>query len=115
MTPDSFLLTNLKSEHTGLPFCVWIFSWDVLSSDDVRLWVSRTPKALPSEMVSVTIRPEVRVVEGKMSALDLALLKKWVELNREVLIRYRDGDIAYSEDAITALKPVRSVERQAGK
>jgi hypothetical protein len=39
----------------------------------------------------------------------LGLLQKWVELNRDVLIRYRDGDIEYMEDAIAALKPLREV------
>jgi hypothetical protein len=57
-------------------------------------------------MVCVAIRPKVRIVEGKMTASDLILLKKWVELNREVLVKYWDGDIAYTEGAINALRPI---------
>ena len=41
-----------------------------------------------------------------MSGPDLALLKEWVELNREVIVKFRDGDIEYTEDAIAALKPI---------
>ena len=57
-------------------------------------------------MVCVVIQPNVRVVEGKMTASDLALLKKWVELNRDVLCRYWDGDILYTEEAIDAIRPI---------
>jgi hypothetical protein len=34
------------------------------------------------------------------------LLREWVELNRDVIIKYWDGDIEYTEDAIAALKPI---------
>jgi hypothetical protein len=42
-----------------------------------------------------------------MSPQDLALLKKWIELNYDVIVKYWDGEIEYTEDAIAALKPVR--------
>jgi hypothetical protein len=41
-----------------------------------------------------------------MSASDLALLKKWVELNNDVVLNYWDGEIEYTEGAIAALKPI---------
>ncbi len=57
-------------------------------------------------MVSVAIRPAVRVVEGKMSAGHLALLTKWIELNRDILLRYWEGDI----DRKGAIDGIRAVE-----
>ncbi|MGA2742543.1 MAG: hypothetical protein ABSG65_34530 [Bryobacteraceae bacterium] len=42
-----------------------------------------------------------------MTAHDLDLLKKWVGLNPDAIIKYGDGDIEYMEDAIAALKPTR--------
>jgi hypothetical protein len=75
---------------------------------DVRVKVSSGPKAIPSEMISVAIRPNVHVVEGgEMTGSDLALLKKWVELNRAVLIAYWDGNIESTKDAIAAIRPIR--------
>ena len=68
-----FEMANLFSKHTGLPFVVWI-SYKGGAQHDVRVKVSQGPKALPPEMASVAIRPNIRVVEGKMSARDLALL-----------------------------------------
>src|SRR5450432_891219 len=74
---------------------------------DVRVKVSKGPKVHSSELVSVAIRPDVHVVSGgKMTAHDLALLKKWVELNHDVIVKYWDGEIEYTEDAIAALKAI---------
>ena len=57
-------------------------------------------------MISVAIRPKVHVVDGKMSASDLALLTKWIALNHDVLVRYWDGDID-TKDAIDAIRPIK--------
>ena len=32
--------------------------------------------------------------------------KKWIELNKTVVIEYRDGEIKHAKDAIAALKPI---------
>jgi len=101
-----FEMANLSPMRTGLPFVVWI-SPKAGAPHDVRVKVSKGPKVHSSELVAVAIRPDVHVVGGgKMSAHDLALLCKWVELNRDVIIKYWDGDIEYTEDAIAALKSV---------
>lgn len=72
-----FLMSNLKPTDTGLPFVVWI---SVAPHDnaghDVSVWVSRSVKVVPSEMVRVAIRPDVRVVDGDLSGSDLSVLRK---------------------------------------
>lgn len=99
-----FEMANLFPKHTGLPFVVWI-SYGGGAQHDVRVKVSRGPKALRSEMASVAIRPNIRVVEGKLSAADLALLARWVELNRDLIMKYWDGEID-TKDAVDAIRPV---------
>jgi hypothetical protein len=102
-----FGMANISPKRTGLPFVVWI-SPRAGAPHDVRVKVSKGPKVHSSELVSVAIRPDVQVVGGgKMTAHDLDLLKKWVGLNRDAIIKYWDGDIEYTEDAIAALKPIR--------
>lgn len=100
-----FEMANISPKRTGLPFVVWI-SPKAGAPHDVRVKVSKGPKVHSSELVSVAIRPEVHVVSGKMSAQDLTLLQKWVALNHDVIVKYWDGDIEYTEDAIAALKPI---------
>jgi hypothetical protein len=102
-----FEMANLSPRRTGLPFVVWI-SPKAGAPHDVRVKVSKGPKVHPSELISVALRPDVHVVGGgKMSADDLSLLKKWIEVNHDVILKYWDGEIEYTEDAIAALKPIR--------
>jgi hypothetical protein len=96
---------NLRSERTGLPFVVFI-SQKGGAGHDVRVKVAAGPRVRSSEMATVALRPSVRIVRGKLDPADLALLRQWIELNREVLVKYRDGEIEYAEDAIAALHPV---------
>ncbi len=100
-----FEMANLPFKRTGLPFVVWI-SPKSGNQHDIRVKVSPGPKAQPSQMISVAIRPHVRVVEGKMGDSDLALLTKWIEINHDVIVRFWDGEIEYTEDAIAAIRPV---------
>jgi hypothetical protein len=101
-----FEMANLSPKRTGLPFVVWI-SPGAGAPQDVRVKVSKGPKVHPSGLISVAMRPNVHVAGGgNMSAHDLALLRKWVELNHDVIVKYWDGEIEYTEDAIAALKPL---------
>jgi hypothetical protein len=103
--PDEFFdMANLFPKHTGLPFVVWI-SYRGGARHDIRVKVSPGPKALPLEMTSIAIRPDIRVVQGSLSGGDLALLSKWIEMNRDVLLRYWEGDID-TKDAIEAIQPI---------
>jgi len=101
-----FEMANLPPKRTGLPFVVWI-SPKAGAPHDVRVKVSKGPKVHPSELISVAIRPDVHEVGSrKITAHDMALLKKWVEANHDVIVKYWDGEIEYTEDAIAALKPI---------
>ncbi len=71
---------------------------------DVRVKLSAVPKVQSSELISVAIQPEVRVAgAGRINEQDLTILKHWTELNRDVIIRFWNGEIEYTEDAIAAL------------
>ena len=100
-----FEIANLNPKKTGLPFVVWI-SPRGNAQHDVRVKISPGPRAIPSEMVSVGIRPDVRVVEGSLSPSDLEGLRQWIDLNRDVLIRFWDGDIAYTDEALEQLRSI---------
>ena len=99
-----FEMANLFPKHTGLPFVVWISTGQGVQHD-VRVKVSTGPKVIPSEMTSVALRPDVHVVEGDMSASDLALLARWIELNRDVILRYWEGSI----DTIDAMQSIQTI------
>jgi hypothetical protein len=101
----SYEMANLRPERTGLPFVVFI-SQKGGARHDVRVKVARGAKVRPAEMVTVAIRPAIRVVRGALDPRDLALLTRWIDLNRHTLIEYWNGDIEYTEDAIAAIIPI---------
>lgn len=100
-----FEMANLRPERTGLPFVVFI-SQRGGARHDVRVKAARLARVGPSDMVAVALRPRVRVVRGALDRTELARLAEWVELNRDALIDYRNGDLEYTEDVIAMLKPI---------
>src|ERR1017187_3557652 len=40
------------------------------------------------DLIQVAVRPDVRVVKGKMSNKNLALLRQWVDLNRDMIVKF---------------------------
>jgi hypothetical protein len=102
----TYEVANLRPERTGLPFVVFI-SQTGGAGHDVRVKVARAPRVRPSEMVTVALRPSVRVVRGRLDPHDLALLRRWMDLNEQILIDYWNGVIRYTEDALGALRPIQ--------
>jgi hypothetical protein len=103
----TYEMANLRPERTGLPFVVFI-SQRGGAARDVRVKVARVPRVRPSEMVTVALRPSVRVVRGRLDPHDFALLRLWIDINEQVLIDYWNGVIGYTEDALNALRPIEA-------
>jgi hypothetical protein len=97
-----FEMANLRPDRTGLPFVVFM-SQRGGAGHDVRVKVAHTPRVRPSEMVTVALRPPVRVIRGRLEPHDLDLLRRWIEINAQVIIDYWNGIIEYTEDALNAL------------
>lgn len=103
---DLYLMSNLPPVLTGLPFVVWI-SPKGGARHDVRVKVSAGPRAKPGEFITVAVRPKVKVVGRRsLPAAHLALLARWIELNRETLVAFWDGDIEYTPDVLARLRPI---------
>lgn len=99
-----FEMANLFPKHTGLPFVVWI-SVRGGARHDVRVKVSANAKAMPGDMATVGIRPDIHIVEGELTADAFRQLKAWIELNRATLLSYWEGDID-TQDALESLTKV---------
>jgi hypothetical protein len=103
----TYEMANLRPERTGLPFVVFI-SQRGGARHDIRVKVARTPTVRPSEMITVALRPSVRVIRGRLDPHDLSLLRQWIDLNQQILIDYWNGVIGYTEDALNALRPIEA-------
>lgn len=99
-------MSNLSPRQTGLPFVVWI-SPKAGARHDVRVKISPGPRAKLGDFITVTVRPEVREVgRSQLTAAQLEQIRCWVELNRDVLVQFWEGGIAYTEDVLAQLKPI---------
>jgi hypothetical protein len=55
----------------------------------------------------MTVRPRPRLVHrGRLSASDAAQVRRWIELNRDVIIDHWDGKLAIDE-VIPRLRQLR--------
>jgi hypothetical protein len=101
---DLFELVNIRPELSGLPFIVWI-SEKGGARQDVRVTISPGPRVREFS-ATIAVRPQIEVLAGALSPRDLHLVRDWIDLNRDTIIRYWNGDILYTDEALAALKPL---------
>lgn len=104
---DFFDMANLSPALTGLPMVLWI-SERSRARHDARVKVSLVHGrcAHPDQTVSVSVRPSVDVVAGSaLDPHDLALVRRWIELNRDTILAYWNGDLL-TDEAIGRLVPL---------
>lgn len=104
-----FDMANFRPERTGLPFVVFVSQkggvWQV------RIKLARAPRVRAPEMITVAVRPAPRVIRGRLGGREFDLVRQWIELNRDVLVRYWNGAIEYTEDMMDAIKPLPETDR----
>jgi hypothetical protein len=101
-----YWFTNLAPRQTGLPFVIWV-SPRMAARHGIRVKVSRGPVTSIPEMTTVAIEPRVCLVRGRMNARDVSLLRAFVELNRDVLVKHWNHEID-SSDVIQSVKPINT-------
>ncbi len=100
----TYEMANVRPDRTGLPFTVYI-SEKGNARHAARVKIASGPKA--TEFVaSVSVAPPVELMAGDLSPADLALVRQWIEKNRDVLMGYWNGDIQYTEDALARLTAI---------
>jgi hypothetical protein len=103
-----FEFTDLGPHLTGLPFFVWVRPSMGLRRE---VWVGVSPDRNNwggCDLIQVAIRPEVRVVKGKMSNKKLSALRQWVELNQDMIVKYWDCD-PMTQDSVAVYDAVKSL------
>jgi hypothetical protein len=98
---------ELHPKLTGLPFHVWVQP-SMGARHGVRVGVSYDSRNIGRrDLFLVAIGPDVRVVRGKLGRGDLALLRQWVGLNRDMIVRYwKSSEAGDYLDIYDAVKPL---------
>lgn len=97
-TDELYEMANLYPRTTGLPMTVWV-SPRGHARHDARIKVSRSggERMVPEDTAVVAIRPQPALLEGELSAADLAAVARWISLNSVILIAYWDGEADTAE------------------
>jgi hypothetical protein len=96
---EDWAAVKLLPHHTGLPMAVWITDKDGYPHD-VRVKVSPFHGGRGSwrSAPSIAVRPVAReVVPGSLPPADVALVNRWIDLNRNVILDYGNEVIAFDE------------------
>ena len=104
---DLFEMANLSPAVTGLPMIVWI-SERGRARHDARVKVSLVHgrRVRPDRTATVSVRSTVEIVAGPdLDRRDMELVRRWIEMNREAIIAYWNGDLL-TDEVIARLKPV---------
>ena len=90
---DLYEMANLFPRTTGLPMTVWV-SPRGRARHDARIKVSLTPGRMDIGHTAVVgIRPSPRLIEGRLASADLDLVSRWITLNEQALIDFRNEAI----------------------
>ena len=98
-------MANLRPDRTGLPFIVFISQRDD-ARHAARVKVSPALRVRAEEMGSYSIAPFSYRAGQALSPVEERALEAWVALNLDILRRYWDGDIEFTEDALALLRPI---------
>lgn len=96
---EDWAKVKLPPRLTGLPMAVWITENDGYPHD-VRVEASTLHGGRGSRRTapSMAVRPQPHeIVPGSLSATDVALVRRWIDLNREVIVDYWNGMIDFDE------------------
>lgn len=90
---EDWAAVKLVPRITGLPMAVWITENDGYQHD-VRVKVSPLHGGRGSWRTapSIGVRPQPHeIVPGSLQAADVALVRQWITLNRDVILAFWDG------------------------
>jgi hypothetical protein len=95
---ELYEMANLDPAETGLPMTVWV-SPRGRARYDARVKVNRShgPRMTITNTATVALRPMPRLVTGQLAPADQQAVFRWVSLNEDALVAYRNGQIGTIE------------------
>lgn len=53
------------------------------------------PKIHPDQLATVAVRPEPKLLHGRLSAQDFSLVSRWIRLNQAAIVEFWESDGDY--------------------
>ena len=82
-------MANLPPRLTGLPMVVWVQErYPAAEAPAIKVSLSHGRKTTLGDTATVTVRPNLRVIPGTLSADDRQAVSDWIRLNEGVILDY---------------------------
>lgn len=89
---DGYEMANLYPETTGLPMTIWISPQRGARHDArVKVCTHHGDRMIATDVAIMSVRPRPELLHGDLPTGDVAVVRRWIELNHEVLIDIWDG------------------------
>ena len=100
-------MANLSPIETGIDGYIIFASTGNGVKHGPRIKICKGNKWKNGENVTIPITGMPRIIgDIDISQDDFAKIMKWVDINRETLMKYWNGDIMYTSDFLKALTPI---------
>jgi hypothetical protein len=106
MVEAPFEMAPMFPKNTGLPVTIWV-SPRGRARHPARIKVCRRPgeRMDPTDLVSVSIRPSPRAIDGDLPPEVMQAVSAWIERNGAALMDYWEGTIDTIELASRLRRP----------
>ena len=95
---ELFEMVNLYPRTTGLPMTIWTGPRSgARHAPRIKVCMAHGNRMDTTNTAVVGILPRPRLIEGSLTAGDLAAVASWIDLNREALLAHWRGDLDGAE------------------
>jgi len=103
---EIYEMVNLVPRMTGLPMTIWARPSGAARHDcSIKVVQTHGRQMDIANTAVVAVRPAPRLVEGHLSAADIAAVSDWIRLNQSTLIDYWDFQID-TDEFLRRLQPL---------
>ena len=88
-----FEMANLSQETTGLPMIIWTYEKNPRHAQRIKVQKTDSQNVKLNDWVTVTIEDNPQVFGGDMPKDRYEIVKKFISLNKKVLLQYSELEI----------------------
>ena len=107
---DTYVMASVSPETTGLPMAIYISSKNAGPGPRIEVSQQYGDRLNRDEIFSVTIEDDPLVIgkPGKIRLSDLARIRTFIQLNKEVLLKYwEQKEPAYTLQVLQAVQKIK--------
>ena len=91
-------MSNIRQSQTGLPMIVWFLGrGGEKHGPRLKVQSNHSQSISPTNLISITISDNPELVQGNIDQEDFKLIKKFILLNKDLLLKYWNHELSTIE------------------